>query len=151
MKKKLISALMCTVLAASMLTGCGSGETNPPADATTDDAATDDTAADDTADDSASADDSEDETETAEADVVTNTFGDPNGTHLEMWTFVELHGQHYGKMAEVWNEEHPDETIEITCTTYPYADMHTKLLTALQSGVGAPDICDVEVGQFPNV
>lgn len=54
-------------------------------------------------------------------------------------------------MAEVWNEEHPDETIEITCTTYPYADMHTKLLTALQSGVGAPDICDVEVGQFPNV
>ena len=50
-----------------------------------------------------------------------------NGTHLEMWTFVELHGQHYGKMAEVWNEEHPDQTIEITCTTYPYADMHTKL------------------------
>ena len=151
MKKKLISTLMCTALAASMLVGCGSGETNPPADAATDDAATDDASADDTADDSASADDSEDEAETAEADVVTNTFGDPNGTHLEMWTFVELHGQHYGKMAEVWNEEHPDETIEITCTTYPYADMHTKLLTALQSGVGAPDICDVEVGQFPNV
>lgn len=54
-------------------------------------------------------------------------------------------------MEAVWNEEHPDETIEITCTTYPYADMHTKLLTALQSGAGAPDICDVEVGQFPNV
>lgn len=68
-----------------------------------------------------------------------------------MWTFVELHGQHYGKMAEVWNEEHPDQTIEITCTTYPYSDMHTKLLTALQAGTGAPDICDVEVGQFPNV
>ena len=29
-------------------------------------------------------------------------------------------------------------------------DMHTKLLTALQAGTGAPDICDVEVGQFPN-
>lgn len=57
---------------------------------------------------------------------------------LEMWTFVELHGQHYGKMAEVWNEEHPDQTIEITCTTYPYSDMHTKLLTALQAGTGAP-------------
>ena len=96
MKKKLISALMCTAIAASMLAGCGSGETNPPADAATDDAATDDTA-----DDSASADDSEDEAETAEAAVVTNTFGDANGTHLEMWTFVELHGQHYGKMAEV--------------------------------------------------
>ena len=83
MKKKLISALMCTVLAASMLVGCGSGETNPPADAS--DAATDDTTTDDAeADDTEDA--AEDETETAEEEVVTNTFGDPNGTHLEMWT-----------------------------------------------------------------
>lgn len=152
MKKKIVSALMCTALVASMLVGCGSGETNPPADAS-DAAATDDAAAADdaAAEDSAEADDTEDAAETAEAEVVTNTFGDPNGTHLEMWTFVELHGQHYGKMAADWNTAHPDNTIEITCTTYPYADMHTKLLTALQSGTGAPDICDVEVGQFPNV
>ena len=33
MKKKNVSALMCTALVASMLVGCGSGETNPPADA----------------------------------------------------------------------------------------------------------------------
>lgn len=26
-----------------------------------------------------------------------------------------------------------------------------KFITALQAGTGAPDICDVEVGQFPNV
>jgi arabinosaccharide transport system substrate-binding protein len=28
--------------------------------------------------------------------------------------------------------------------------MHTKLLVALQSGVGAPDFCDVEISKFPN-
>lgn len=49
MKKKIVSALMCTALVASMLAGCGSGETNPPADAS--DAAAADDAADDTADD----------------------------------------------------------------------------------------------------
>ena len=132
MKKKIVSALMCTALVASMLVGCGSGETNPPADASD---ASDAAATDDAAGDTAEADDTEDaaedEAETAEAEAVTNTFGDPNGTHLEMWTFVELHGQHYGKMAADWNTAHPDNTIEITCTTYPYADMHTKLLTAL--------------------
>jgi len=131
MKKKLISALLCTSMAASLLVGCGGAS----------EGGVDPDAAEETAD----------AEETAEADVVTNTYGDPNGTHLEMWTFVELHAQHYGVMVETWNEEHPDETIEITCTTYPYSDMHTKLLTALEAGTGAPDICDVEVGQFPNV
>ncbi len=129
MKKKLISALLCTSMAASLFVGCGGsaseGGVDPDAEETAE--------------------------ETAESEVVTNTFGDPDGTHLEMWTFVELHGQHYGVMAEEWNKLHPDQTIEITCTTYPYSDMHTKLLTALEAGTGAPDICDVEVGQFPNV
>jgi arabinosaccharide transport system substrate-binding protein len=74
MKKKIISALLCTTLVASMLVGCGSGETNAPADAS-------DAAADESGDDAEEADDAE---ETAEDDVVTNTFGDPNGTHLEM-------------------------------------------------------------------
>ena len=64
---------------------------------------------------------------------------------------LNSHAQHYGTMVEQWNKDHPDKTIEITCTTYPYADMHTKLLTSLEAGTGAPDICDVEVGQFPNV
>lgn len=139
MKKKLLSALLCTAMAASMLTGCGGSNASTNA------------AGGNTANAGEGAVEEATEAESAEAEVVTNTYGDPNGTHLEMWTFVELHGQHYGKMAEAWNTEHPDQTIEITCTTYPYADMHTKLLTALEAGTGAPDICDVEVGQFPNV
>ena len=126
MKKKLISALMCATMVSTMLAGCGSGN-------------------------GGSASGGDTESEAAESEVVTNTYGDSKGTHLEMWTFVELHAQHYGTMVEQWNKDHPDKTIEITCTTYPYADMHTKLITALQAGTGAPDICDVEVGQFPNV
>ena len=126
MKKKLVSALMCATMAVTMLAGCGNGSKNGTEAA-------------------------DGGTEAAESKVVTNTYGDSKGTHLEMWTFVELHAQHYGTMVEQWNKDHPDKTIEITCTTYPYADMHTKLLTSLEAGTGAPDICDVEVGQFPNV
>ena len=120
--KKIKSATM----AVTMLAGCGNGSKNGTEAA-------------------------DGGTEAAESKVVTNTYGDSKGTHLEMWTFVELHAQHYGTMVEQWNKDHPDKTIEITCTTYPYGDMHTKLLTSLEAGTGAPDICDVEVGQFPNV
>jgi arabinosaccharide transport system substrate-binding protein len=137
MKKKLLATLLCTAMTASLLSGCGSSSST----STSDTASTD---SDSQAEATADADSTEDE-------IPTSTFGDPNGTHLDMWTFVELHGQHYGNMVEKWNEENPDRTIEITCTTYPYSDMHTKLLTSLTAGTGAPDICDVEIGQFPNV
>ena len=95
------------------------------------------------------ADETEASTEAA-AEAVT-TEGDPNGTHMEMWSFVEAHNTFYAKMLEKWNEENPDRTLEITFTTYPYGDMHQKLLMSLQTGEGAPDICDVEMGQVPNI
>ena len=69
---------------------------------------------------------------------------------MECWSFVEAHNTFYAIMVDKWNEANPDRTIEITFTTYPYADMHTKLLTSLTAGTGAPDICDVEMGQVPN-
>ena len=110
MKKKLVSALMCATMAVTMLAGCGNGSKNGTEAA-------------------------DGGTEAAESKVVTNTYGDSKGTHLEMWTFVELHAQHYGTMVEQWNKDHPDKTIEITCTTYPYNDMHTKLLTSLEARI----------------
>lgn len=152
MKKKVLATLLSTAMVASALVGCGGGQNAPASDgavAGDEAAAGDDAAASDDAaaeDEAAAGDDA-----AAEEEIPTSTFGDPNGTHMEMWTFVELHGQHYGNMVELWNEQNPDRTIEITCTTYPYADMHTKLLTSLTAGTGAPDICDVEIGQFPNV
>lgn len=151
MKKKVLATLLSVAMVSSILAGCGSSNGTASGDgaATEDSAATDDAAAGDAAADE-STDEAADEA-AAEEEIPSSTFGDPNGTHMEMWTFVELHGQHYGNMVEKWNEENPDRTIEITCTTYPYGDMHTKLLTSLTAGTGAPDICDVEIGQFPNV
>ncbi|MBP3895217.1 MAG: extracellular solute-binding protein, partial [Mogibacterium sp.] len=134
MKKRAISAILSTMLAASLLAGCGgssAGTTAGSESGTTDSAATESTA--------------------AEEEVVSDTAGDPNGTHLDLWTFVELHGTFYRDMVEQWNKENPDKTIELTTITYPYSDMHNKLLMSFQAGTGAPDICDVEVGQFPNV
>ena len=88
-------------------------------------------------------------TEEIKADAI-STVGPANGTHLELWTFVDLHSQHYAAMLESWNKEHPDKQIQITFTTYPYGDMHNKMIMANQTGSGAPDICDIEIGQFPN-
>jgi len=146
MKKKLLSTLLCGVLAASMLTGCAGVETS---DDTGSEAVEESADGAEEAEDTESADAGEASSE-AEPEAVT-TEGDPNGTHMEMWSFVEAHNTFYAKMLEKWNEENPDRTIEITFTTYPYADMHQKLLMSLQTGEGAPDICDVEMGQVPNV
>lgn len=84
-----------------------------------------------------------------EADAIT-TVGPEDGVPLEMWTFVELHSQFYAEMLNQWNALNPDKQLKITFTTYPYGDMHNKLTLANQSGQGAPDLCDIEIGQFPN-
>lgn len=145
MKKKLLAAVLTAALTASLLAGCGSngGGASDGGSA----AGTSDSAAG--GDNAAQADVAQPAEGEAEADAVT-TVGDPNGTHMECWSFVELHNTFYAQMVEKWNAENPDRTIEITFTTYPYGDMHTKLLTSLTAGTGAPDICDVEMGQVPN-
>lgn len=70
------------------------------------------------------------------------------GTNLSLWTFQELHVGFYTTMADTWNKIHPDKPINLTVSTGDSASMHTKMLVALQSGVGAPDICDIEIGHF---
>ncbi|AWP28998.1 ABC transporter substrate-binding protein [Paenibacillus sp. Cedars] len=71
-------------------------------------------------------------------------------TELSYWTFVELHGQHFEKMLGKWNAENPDRQIKLNVTVMPYDDMHNKLSIAVQSGTGAPDIADIELGKFPD-
>jgi arabinosaccharide transport system substrate-binding protein len=151
MRKKLVSLLLTGAMAAGMLAGCGDIETSDQTEGT-EDQASDTTASDSEGDDAA--EDTEDAAaegdSEAEPEAVT-TEGDPNGTHMEMWSFVEAHNTFYAKMLDKWNQENPDRTLEITFTTYPYGDMHQKLLMSLQAGEGAPDICDVEMGQVPNI
>ncbi|OMF69317.1 ABC transporter substrate-binding protein [Paenibacillus glucanolyticus] len=73
-----------------------------------------------------------------------------SATELSYWTFVELHGQHFEKMLGKWNAENPDRQIKLNVTVMPYDDMHNKLSIAVQSGTGAPDMADIELGKFPD-
>ncbi len=71
-------------------------------------------------------------------------------TEIEFWTFQDLHVKHYETMAEKWNASNPDKQIKLISTVYPFEDMHSKLLMALQSGKGAPDLVDIEAGKYAN-
>lgn len=84
-----------------------------------------------------------------ESEVLDGGAGD-NATELSLWTFVELHGKHFESMLTKWNEQNPDRQIKLNVTVMPYDDMHNKLLIAVQTGVGAPDIADIELGKFPD-
>ena len=52
-------------------------------------------------------------------------------------------------MAEKWNEENPDRKVKLVLSNMAYDDMHNKLSLALESGEGAPDVVDIELGKFP--
>lgn len=153
MKKKLVSALLCATMVAGCLAfaGCGDKKDDGGDTPASDEGGTSDegnAAADeggDTADTAAG-----DDTSAGEEINFSGTFGDENGTHLSLWTFVDVHATFYGKMVEMWNEKNPEQTIQLEAIAYPFADMHQKLLMSFQAGEGAPDIVDIEVGQFPN-
>lgn len=138
MKKRLLSSLMCVTMTASLLAGCGGS------DATSGDASGN-VSGDVVAEGSEAVAE-----ESTEVEEIVTTVGPDSGTHMEMWSFVEMHNTFYATMLEKWNEQNPDRQIQITFTTYPFADMHNKLIMALQTGEGAPDLCDIERGQFPN-
>lgn len=70
-------------------------------------------------------------------------------TTLSLWSFQALHVNYYQDALERWNKANPDRMITLDAQVYPYDDMHNKLLLALQSGSGAPDIVDIELGKYP--
>lgn len=72
-------------------------------------------------------------------------------TELDMWTFVNAHAEFYEMMAENWNEENPDRTITLNTQVLPFNQMHDKLNIALQTGMGAPDVVDIEIGKFSGI
>ncbi|MDD3206758.1 MAG: ABC transporter substrate-binding protein, partial [Lachnospiraceae bacterium] len=129
MKKKVLSALLSVAMVASLLVGCGSS-----------------------ADTSSTGDTTEAATEAAGPGAAGTTEMEVEGddvTTLNVWTFIELHQQFYTDMAEKWNEENPDKKVKLVLSNMAYDDMHNKLSLALESGEGAPDIVDIELGKFP--
>ncbi len=69
-------------------------------------------------------------------------------TTLEFWAFSNDRIKFVQQLlqSKTWASMHPD--VAVNFQVYAYEDMHTKLLTALVSGVGAPDIADVEISRF---
>ena len=120
MKKKVLAALLCAAMVGTTLAGCGSSGSD------------------------SGSDDSAKQTCKKEMDVE----GD-DVTTLNVWTFIENHQDFYTDMAEKWNEENPDRKVKLVLSNMAYDDMHNKLSLALESGEGAPDVVDIELGKFP--
>lgn len=127
MKKRFLALFMCVAMAAVLLIGCNSGgeETKETG--------------------------KEEKTEEGGTGSAGTKEMDVEGdfTELQVWTFIELHQQFYTDMAEKWNEEHPDKKVKLVLSNMSYDDMHNKLSLALESGEGAPDVVDIELGKFP--
>ncbi|WP_028974667.1 ABC transporter substrate-binding protein [Spirochaeta cellobiosiphila] len=86
----------------------------------------------------------------ANGDQENNSGMSPDEVTLSFWTFQEIHYQYFSKMVDRWNAEGHKPMIKIDGQVLPYGEMHDKLLVALQSGVGAPDMVDIEISRFPN-
>jgi len=71
-------------------------------------------------------------------------------TKLNMWVFNALHAKFYQDRLESWNKENPNRKIDLSIEEYPNVEMHNKLTLSLQSGVGAPDLVDININFFSN-
>lgn len=97
-------------------------------------------------------DDNGDGGELGEEVTIRNMEPDPSweGTdiELEFWTFVDAHTDFMIRRAEEFNAANSDYNILLRTSTADYQQMHDRLLIALQSGAGAPDIVDIEIARF---
>lgn len=71
-------------------------------------------------------------------------------TTLTFWTFQQAHATFFEDAMERWNQANPERPIDLNAEIYPYDQMHSNLLLALQSGRGAPDLADIEIRQISN-
>lgn len=76
--------------------------------------------------------------------------GEGGSNVITVWTANELHNQMFEFGEKAYNEKHKDNPVELKIEVYPNAEMANKLLIALQSGVGAPDIADININYFSN-
>src|SRR5690606_32368936 len=67
---------------------------------------------------------------------------------LTFWTFVDAHADFFLDRAEEFNAANSDYRIVLNPITMPYEEMHNQLLIALQTGIEAPDMVDIEITPF---
>ncbi len=122
MKKKLLSAVLCASMVLGMVTGCGAGSTE--SDATAE-------ASSETAEVSEASSEAAD-TADASAEAVT----------IEFWT-IDLKASFadfFNDMIASYESENPGVTVN--WTDVPYADIQSKLVTAVAGGT-APDVVNL--------
>lgn len=71
-------------------------------------------------------------------------------TTLNFWVFNALHAEFYRDAETRWNQANPDRRIRLEVTETPAQELQNQLTLAFQSGVGAPDIVDININHFSN-
>ena len=137
MKRTIILLLVFVLVFTTLLAGCGSKSSDIANSESPNNVANE---PDDQKSDDQNADDQEADANDAPSGAV----------ELSFWTFQELHKGFMDDAVERWNEANPDRPISLLVDVFPYDEMHNKLLISLQSGTGAPDIADIEIGKFAN-
>ncbi len=69
---------------------------------------------------------------------------------LTVWSVNEIHSEMWRFGEEAYNKNHPDDPIKVNVEILPNAEMHNKLLMALQTGTGAPDVADINLNFYTN-
>jgi arabinosaccharide transport system substrate-binding protein len=68
--------------------------------------------------------------------------------NLSFWVDNEIHQRYLQMGADDWNAKNPDRQVNVVFENYPTQELGNKLLIALQSGVGAPDMVDININLF---
>lgn len=79
-------------------------------------------------------------------EVDPNDPGEP--IELSFWTFVNNHADFLIAKAEEFNAQNDEFNVIINASVAEFAPHHERLLLALQSGAGAPDLVDIEIARF---
>jgi arabinosaccharide transport system substrate-binding protein len=69
---------------------------------------------------------------------------------VTFWHSNEIHERFFDAGVKEWNAAYADRPVEVTFENYPNQEMGSKLLIAIQSGTGAPDIADININYFAN-
>lgn len=131
MKKKLLAVLLSAVMTAGVLAGCGNSKTEPKREAS---------AAEQAAEpENANADQAESEEHGTQEE---NAGADPASVTGEItyWSFTD----YANNLVKEFNEVYPNVTVDLQ--VFGGDEYKTKILTALQSQDGVPDLFDLEEG-----
>ncbi len=138
MKKKILAALLCVAMSATMLTGCGGGNNGGEAKTDTNQDAAGDTAEDDAnadapaADDATTGDDANADAP-AEDDSNVSEGESAGGGSLTVWCWdPKFNIYAMEEAAKVYQAENPDFNLDVIETLWD--DIQTKLTTAATSG-----------------